>query len=382
MAYQTFPWQQGDSDSLGKLLKLDIPNLRGKNFLDVGCNTGFFCGYAKFLGAERVIGIDKNPHFVSIAQSLFPQCDFMCKDWYNLGPHKYDVIICLSAIHYADNQKKFLDFLMSRLKQNGTLVLEIGVAPGDEDDWVKVTRSIDTRFFPTQKKLDSMFEGYIAKIIQKSVSQSGDPIPRWIYHISHKRPVAILLLDDPNAGKTSIAKQIFNNDIIKIKGDRLYHDIHTDQRTAPREITDIIKSEKTNSDYGYMTWNICRRGLLKQLCQVIIEDIGYNDFLLDMFIPSSERGKMCKHFEEMGYYVVDIQLQKARSCPRIQEKVPTEYCKKYFEYLCQEFIIDEKEYLAANPDVACSIANGEIANAQVHYLYFGKREGRLRAPKR
>lgn len=381
MAYQTFPWQQGDSDSFGKLSKLDIPNLQGKSFLDVGCNTGFFCGYAHFLGAERAIGIDKNPSSIAIAQALFPQCDFMCKDWYDLGSYQYDVITCLSAIHYADDQKKFLDFLMSKLKPGGTLVLEIGVAPGDEDDWVKVKRSIDTRLFPTQKKLESMFQGYIVKFIRRSVSQIGDPVPRWVYHISHKLPVAILLLDDPHAGKTSISKHIFKDEIMKISGDTFFYEIYTDQRTAPSEITAIIKNEKMHRNWGHVAWEICQSGLLPQLCQSIVADIGHNDFILDMFIPRSDRGKLCNILEEMGYYVVDVQLQKARSHPRMKEKAPTGSCKKYFEHLHQEFVIDEKEYLAANPDVARAVAVGSFPNGQTHYLYYGKKEGRMRAPQ-
>ena len=40
--YQTFPYQPGSSDSLGKLTMLKIPALTAKSFLDVGCNEGFF----------------------------------------------------------------------------------------------------------------------------------------------------------------------------------------------------------------------------------------------------------------------------------------------------------------------------------------------------
>src|ERR1044072_741458 len=56
--YQSFPGAAGDSQSLQKLKPLHIPALKGRSFLDVGCNEGFFCGYARFDGAERVVGID------------------------------------------------------------------------------------------------------------------------------------------------------------------------------------------------------------------------------------------------------------------------------------------------------------------------------------
>ena len=48
MSYQSFPWQAGDSDSVGKLCSLFLPDLKGKRVLDVGCNTGFFCGWAAY----------------------------------------------------------------------------------------------------------------------------------------------------------------------------------------------------------------------------------------------------------------------------------------------------------------------------------------------
>jgi hypothetical protein len=51
--YQSFPGVKGASESLAKLRALRLPSLQGKRFLDVGCNEGFFCGYARFDGAVR-----------------------------------------------------------------------------------------------------------------------------------------------------------------------------------------------------------------------------------------------------------------------------------------------------------------------------------------
>lgn len=123
MSYQSFPWAAGDSESFEKLRRLQIPSLKGKSFLDVGCNEGFFCGYADFLKADKVVGIDINPKFIQTAKILFPNCEFICESWDDLGAEKYDVILNASAIHYAKDQKEFLDLLISRLKPGGTLIL-------------------------------------------------------------------------------------------------------------------------------------------------------------------------------------------------------------------------------------------------------------------
>ena len=54
--YQTFPGKTGASRTAEKLKALLLPDLSGKRFLDVGCNEGFFCGFAKHCGAERSVG--------------------------------------------------------------------------------------------------------------------------------------------------------------------------------------------------------------------------------------------------------------------------------------------------------------------------------------
>lgn len=59
--YQSFPDEPGDSGSFAKLATLAMPPLSGLSFLDVGCNEGFFCGYALFDAAVRVVGIDREP---------------------------------------------------------------------------------------------------------------------------------------------------------------------------------------------------------------------------------------------------------------------------------------------------------------------------------
>lgn len=45
-SYQSFPDQAGGSHSFDKLTQLRLPPLAGRSFLDVGCNEGFFCGFA------------------------------------------------------------------------------------------------------------------------------------------------------------------------------------------------------------------------------------------------------------------------------------------------------------------------------------------------
>ena len=233
MTYQSFPWQAGDSRSFEKLAALYLPALKGKSVLDVGCNAGFFCGWAAFQQASRVRGIDNNQAFIEQARLWFEECSFGCQSWEELGPEKYDLILCLSAIHYAKDQQQLLDLLMSRLKPGGLLALELGIAPGEADEFVAVKRSIDSRFFPTKLKLRNMLAPYTFKYIGPSVDQAGDPLPRHVYHISHALPLAVLFLDEHYSGKTRVAERILSPTLQRLSGDAIYRRIAEGKLEAP-----------------------------------------------------------------------------------------------------------------------------------------------------
>lgn len=45
-----------------------FPSLTGKTFVDVGCNIGAYCIYAKRSGAKRVVGLDQSNHWIEVAR--------------------------------------------------------------------------------------------------------------------------------------------------------------------------------------------------------------------------------------------------------------------------------------------------------------------------
>src|SRR5688500_18131793 len=102
--YQSFPDAAGDSRTLEKLKALRLPSLHGKRFLDVGCNEGFFCGYARFDGAVRAVGVDHSAGFIARARRRYPDCEFFQQGWEHLPEGPFDVILLASALHYADDQ--------------------------------------------------------------------------------------------------------------------------------------------------------------------------------------------------------------------------------------------------------------------------------------
>lgn len=60
----------GKTDSSKRLKFLDGENLSGKSVLDIGCNSGFYCLWAKKTGAERVVGIDIDKMRIEQAKTL------------------------------------------------------------------------------------------------------------------------------------------------------------------------------------------------------------------------------------------------------------------------------------------------------------------------
>lgn len=130
-----------------------------------------------------------------------------------------------------------------------------------------------------------------------------------------------------------------------------------------------------------VTFKIYLSGLLGDLCEIIRSAAGDRDFILDMYVSPPGREMMRAWWEAKGFFVVDVALYNSRSQPH--EKVATnaeENCRRYLEYLQKDFLVNEDDYLAANPDVALAIEQGRIPNAQYHYWNFGRKEGRPLAP--
>ena len=219
-AYQKFA---GDSQetpfssfSSQKLEALCLFPLKGKSVLDLGCNEGFFCQYARFTGARRVLGIDSSELFITKAKVRAASnkalvkaggLEFRCGSWWDLPDEKFDVIFLLSAIHYEPEQKKFLDMLAEHLEPDGVLVLECGVLPNLPSGRLKIRRSIDVCWFPSRNYLTQhLLSKFNAKYIRQSVAQGGDPVPRSIYHCHLKKQIVGVIRGNAGVGKTMLAR--------------------------------------------------------------------------------------------------------------------------------------------------------------------------------
>jgi SAM-dependent methyltransferase len=205
--YQSFQARTGDSDSAGKLSRIGFPrDLNGLSVLDVGCNEGYFCQAARKRGAVRVVGIDKDPAFLDQARARDDHSDYVNMDFADVASlgEKFDVILLLSALHYASDPEQLLADLVSMLRPQGLFILECGIAPGSHEEWVSVERSGDVVRHPTRAMLMRALKKASVRGIGLSVEQSGDPVPRQVFHVCHLRPIVFLIAGPSGSGKTTI----------------------------------------------------------------------------------------------------------------------------------------------------------------------------------
>ena len=333
MQYQSFPGTKGGSLSLEKLSALRLPSLEGKRFLDIGCNEGFFCGYALFDGAKEVVGIDQSNVAIQKAQQRFTNVDFRNQSWDVLPEGSFDVIVMLSALHYATDQEAMIHTLMSKLNDNGLLVLEISMAPGEVDEWVKVKRSIDERYFPTRNKLASILKDYAWKVIGHSVNQAGDPLQRYVIHIKPMKPYAFLFIQKPGSGKTTISRKLLNGSSIPlIGGDRLYQQISNRKLDVSSTLQAAVSEDFSTATIDKTTNKIFELGFIDEMVDLWIKQVGgYKDFALDSYIPRNYQQVLKDTLIDKGFFPVEMTWYEEASLSSTKSTV--DKTKKYEKFL-------------------------------------------------
>lgn len=314
--YQSFPNAVGDSLTLDKLKALRLPNLSGKSFLDVGCNEGFFCGFARFQGAVRAVGIDHSMPFIERARSRFPDCEFHCQGWDALPDGEFDVILLASALHYAENQPALIQALVDRLSRDGVLVLELGIVSAREAEWKRVKRGIDERLFPSMAMLRQILIGYAWKWMGPSVSQQGDPVARHVIHISRRRPVAYLLMQPPGYGKSSIAAGLFTPaGIPVVSGDHHVSLIGKGGIEASEALRKEVSEDYSPFEIDRITRAVFEQGMGPELVDIWLTGAGEGDVALDVYVPAEHHDTVERLLEARGYLPVRLGWERVGSAP-------------------------------------------------------------------
>ncbi|KRI00007.1 trans-aconitate 2-methyltransferase [Curvibacter sp. PAE-UM] len=306
MGYQSFSDVKGDSDSFGKLQAIKLPDMKGKTFLDVGCNAGFFCGAALESGAEKVVGIDVDPAAIELARRNFPGASFIPVGWDTLPEGDFDVVLSLSALHYADDQADLIERLMGKVKSSGLLVLEVGVAPGQGEEWVETRRAIDTRFFPTMPMMQKVLGKYTYRLMGPSVRQAGDPNARFVFHVWHRKPVVLACLGDSGVGKSDLAR------LMAAESQRRIRILHLDDHLVDFASGHGLLGAGDSSDAGIslvdlgpLYLEICRKDLVDDLAAYVASSIqGAPLALIEGGMPHGYR----THFLNRVGQILDVDI--------------------------------------------------------------------------
>lgn len=315
--YQSFPDAAGDSRTYDKLRSLMLPDLAGRSFLDIGCNEGFFCGFAKFAGARRSVGLDHSRLFIERARRRFPDCEFLQQGWETLPEGPFDVILLASALHYADDQAALVHRLVERLSPDGVLVLELGIVSSRESEWVRVKRGIDEREFPTMAKLREVLQDYAWKWMGRSVMQDGDPVQRHVVHVSRRRPVAYLLMQPPGFGKSSIAAGLFAPaGVPVVSGDQQLALVAQGRQPAATErLRAIVKDGYSPFRIDQVVQQVFAAGLGPEMVGLWIAQSGGSDFAVDAYVPLEYQALVRDQLSAAGF--LPVLLQWDRVGPRL-----------------------------------------------------------------
>lgn len=331
--YQTFPGIAGDSRSLDKLRALGLPSLQGKSFLDVGCNEGFFCGYARFSGATRAVGLDKSREFIERARNRFPACEFLSQGWEQLPEGPFDVILLASALHYADDQPALLKALVERLAPDGVLVVEMGIVSSKDAKWVKVKRGIDERYFPTMGMVRSVLDDYAWKWMGPSIAQDGDPVSRHVIHVQLRRPMAYLLMQPPGYGKSTIARTLFiPASIPVVSGDAVLHDLAHGAVEAADRLLDSVSRDFSTLAIDQAVKRVCDDGQLGHLVDLWLARAGGGSFALDGYVPVEYHALVEQLLAQRGYLPVSLRWSRNGSAPRPEAAIQ-EQALAYYAFL-------------------------------------------------
>jgi SAM-dependent methyltransferase len=281
MTYQSFTPGSGSSDSFGKLKALKLPDrLDGKRVLDLGCNYGFFCFEILDRGAKEVVGIDTDASAIAAAKEratllgVTDRVRFVHSHWDEFSETGFDLILLLSALHYAKDQPALLRNIASMLNKEGLFILEGGMLPNAKRDWTAIIRGkppyTDMVEYPNKIEMFRILsEKFAFRVAGPSVLQPGDLVPRFVFHCRKKKRMVMLFAEGPFAGKSTFLMpfELANWPVLDI--DVLILEQRNLKKTGP--VADAVRSSFKEGRIDLCYKQILSSGLSNLFTEIIVE---------------------------------------------------------------------------------------------------------------
>ena len=108
-----------------------LPNLDGKQVLDIGCGVGNLCRHVAAQGAGRVLGIDPSERMISLARSsgveFVGRVEYLqkCVEDFNAQPGSFQLILSSLAIHYMEDIESVFSNVFRWLSPGGIFIFSI-----------------------------------------------------------------------------------------------------------------------------------------------------------------------------------------------------------------------------------------------------------------
>jgi SAM-dependent methyltransferase len=110
-------------------LRALLPDLRGRNVLDLGCGFGWFCRWARQQGAAYVVGIDVSEKMLARARATSedPAITYIRADMeqLDLPAASFDLVYSSLALHYVENLSDLISQVYHSLVPGGHLVFSV-----------------------------------------------------------------------------------------------------------------------------------------------------------------------------------------------------------------------------------------------------------------
>jgi SAM-dependent methyltransferase len=151
----------------------NLPDLKDKTVLCLGCGSGEECEYLLGLGAAKIIGVDSSSELIDWAKIQFEleikqnKLEFVCAtiEAFQVEKESVDFVFSSLTMHYVDDWTKTLQCIKSWIKPNATFDFQIIFSCHHPIKWGSETfRSRDYNEFKLgyykSKKLDSHYKIY------------------------------------------------------------------------------------------------------------------------------------------------------------------------------------------------------------------------------
>jgi SAM-dependent methyltransferase len=140
-------------------LRALLPDLRGRNVLDLGCGFGWFCRWARDNGAAHVLGIDVSEKMLGQARATTPDTAITYTrgdmERLELPAGAFDLVYSSLALHYVANLAGLLAQVHRSLVHGGSLVFSVEhpiyTAPADPNWFVDAA---GRKVWPVDRYLD------------------------------------------------------------------------------------------------------------------------------------------------------------------------------------------------------------------------------------